>query len=61
MELRITGNDAALVAARLTDGLDDADFSIPGQIVADIALVFPPSRNGDGSIAMQLEALTIVE
>jgi hypothetical protein len=35
--------------------------SIRGQIVADIALEGPPAKNLDGSITLQIEALTIAE
>lgn len=61
MELRITGKDATFFAPRLAAGLNDAEFSVPGQIVADIGLRFPPSHNDDGSVTLQIEALTIAE
>jgi hypothetical protein len=61
MELRVPGPDAVAIADRLTDGLGDAEFAIPGQIVADIALRRPPLANPDGSISLHIEALTIVE
>ena len=61
MELRVPGPDAALVTQRLTDGLDDAEFAIPGQIVADIGLERPPQANADGSVSLFIEALTIAE
>lgn len=61
MDLRIPGPDAAALAARLTDGLADAEFAIPGQIVADIALERPPLENPDGSISLRIEALTVAE
>ncbi len=61
IELRIPGPDSALVAARLTDGLAEAEFSVPGQIVADISLQRPTSANPDGSTTLHLEALTIAE
>lgn len=61
MELRVPGPDAAALVDRLVTGLADAEFSIPGQIVADIGLEWPPSRNPDGSISLHIEALTIVE
>lgn len=61
MELRLPGPDADLLAMRLTEGLADAEFSIPGQIVADIGLERPPSHNRDGSVTLHIEALTIVE
>ena len=61
MELRLPGPDADLMARRITDGLADAEFSIPGQIVADIGLERPPSHNRDGSVTLHIEALTIAE
>lgn len=61
ISLRIPGPDATSVAAKLTDGLDEADFAIPGQIVADIALFRPPTNQQDGSITLTIEALTVGE
>ena len=61
MELRLPGPNAKAVAARLTEGLADAEFAIPGQIVADIGLERPPVRNGDGSLSLYIEALTVAE
>ena len=61
MELRIPGPDAAPVMELLTNGLADAEFAIPGQIVADIGLQWPASRNPDGSFSLHIEALTVIE
>ena len=61
MELRIPPPDATLLVARLCDGLSDAEFSIPRQIVAEIALGRPPVHNADGSVSLYIEALTIAE
>ena len=61
MRLRVPGPDADLLVARLLDNLTEADFSISGQIVADIALEQPPIANPDGSITLLVEALTIAE
>lgn len=61
MELRLPGPDADLLARRLTDGLADSEFSIPRQIVADIGLEEPPTRNPDGSVTLRIEALTIAD
>ena len=61
MELRLPGPEADRLAERLTGGLADAEFSIPGQIVADIGLERAPAHNPDGSISLFLEALTIAE
>lgn len=59
--LRIIGDRSADAAARLTHGLEDAEFAIPGQIVADIAVVGAPETADDGSTAVRLEALTVAE
>lgn len=59
--LRIPAPGATAVAALLVDGLEDADFTIPGQIVADIALVKPAAQQTDGSITLEIEALTVAE
>lgn len=59
--LRIPGPAAADVAKLLVDGLEEADFTIPAQIVADIGLVRAPSDQPDGSILVEIEALTVAE
>ena len=59
--LHVPNPDAGLLAARLIDGLVEAEFAIPGQIVADIFIKRPPSRHHDGSITLHIEALTIAE
>jgi hypothetical protein len=59
--LRICGPSAELVAAPFLNGIEDAEFVIPGQILADITLVRPPERVLDGSLILELEALTVVE
>ena len=61
MQLRVPGPDASSLVARLVDNLGHDDFSVPRQIVADIALEQPPMTNPDGSITLFLEALTIGE
>jgi len=61
MELRVPGPDAASLTDRLTQDLEDAEFAIPGQIVADIGLEGRPLRHPDGSISLFIEALTVAE
>lgn len=61
MRLRVPGPGADLLVTRLVDNLEEAIFSIPGQIVADIGLEQPPIANIDGSITLLIEALTIAE
>lgn len=58
---RITGPDAPRLVAMIADGLEEAEFTIPGQIVADIALAQPPLPQPDGSILVTIEALTVDE
>jgi hypothetical protein len=61
VRFRLTGPESDAIVANLTAGIEDAEFAIPNQIVADIALAGIPQRNGDGSITVELEALTIAE
>jgi hypothetical protein len=59
IRLRIPAPEAAEIAARLVNGIEDSEFSLTGQIVADIALVGEPERGEDGSVSLAFEALTI--
>lgn len=61
IDLRIPGPDADIIADRLLGGLEDAEFTIPGQIVADIAAAGPTKRAPDGSVTVKIEALTVAE
>lgn len=61
IRLRIPGPDAADAAFRLVDGLEDAEFSIPGHVVADVALASGPERHPDGSVVIEIDALTVEE
>jgi hypothetical protein len=61
MELRVPGPGADKLAELLTAGLADAEFSIPGQIVADIGMERSPIHNPDGSVSLHIEALTVAE
>jgi hypothetical protein len=60
-ELRIAAPHSDAVANRMCSGLEDAEFSIPGLIIADIAVVGDPLRTSDGSTSVTIEALTIEE
>lgn len=59
ISLRVTGPGSAEVVHRIVDGLEDAEFDIPGQLVADIVVVRVPRPASDGSTALSLEALTL--
>lgn len=59
-QFHIPGSDSGLVHERLVAGLEDAEFAIPGQIVADVCAQ-PARRATDGSISVAIEALTIAE
>jgi hypothetical protein len=61
VDLRVTGPDAAVVVDRLCSGLEDAELSIPGQIVADITVAGKSESSHDGSVTAKIEALTVVE
>jgi hypothetical protein len=58
---RVTGRDSAKIAERMCAGLEDAEFSIPGLIVADIALAKAPRSAPDGATELMIEALTVSE
>ena len=59
IRLRVPGPGAAATAQALASNLSEAEFAVPGQIVADIALAGDPRPAGDGSIELTIEALTI--
>jgi hypothetical protein len=61
MSLRVTGRDGEAVIERMCAGLEEAEFSVPGIVVADIAVVEQPERARDGSFELTIEALTVAE
>jgi hypothetical protein len=61
IQLRIAGAGAQSILDSLREGLEDAEFQIPGQIVADIVLAGGAVPALDGSLTVTLEALTIAE
>ncbi len=61
MRLRVPGPRADTIVGRLTIGLGEVEFSIPGYLVADIAVAGAPARALDGSVTLAIEALTIAE
>ena len=58
-ELRVQGPDSRQAAERMTQGLEDAEFSIAGVLVADIAVAGAPRRAFDGAMELTIEALTV--
>ena len=60
-ELRVPPPNSAQAIERMCRGLEDAEFSIPGLIVADINVVGAPVRAFDSSTSITIEALTIGE
>jgi hypothetical protein len=61
VDLRIPGPGAAAVARLLTHDLGEAEFTIPGQIVADIAVDGAMIEHPDGAVSLTIEALTVEE
>ncbi|MDQ3077463.1 MAG: hypothetical protein M3Q83_01320 [Pseudomonadota bacterium] len=61
ISLRLPAPDAASIVARLGERLEDVEWHVPGQIVADIGLDGSPIHAADGSVILNIEALTIVE
>jgi hypothetical protein len=61
MRLRVPGPNADMIVGRLTNGIGDVEFSIPGHLVADIAVAGAPTRALDGSVTLAIEALTIAD
>jgi hypothetical protein len=57
--LRVTGRDSPEAVQRMCVGLEDAEFSIPGLLVADIGVAGSPRRALDGATELIVEALTI--
>ena len=58
---RIPGPDASPIVEALTADLHAAEFTIPGQFVADIAVDQKPAHGRDGSISFGIEALTLLD
>ena len=59
--LRVSPPDSEKIAERLASGLEDAEFAIPGQIVADITVIGAPRTECVGSTTVEFEALTMTE
>jgi hypothetical protein len=59
IDLRVPGPRAAALAQCLTSDLGEAEFHIPGHIVADIAVVGAMIEHPDGAVSLTIEALTV--
>jgi hypothetical protein len=59
--LRLCGAEAGGAWQRIANGLAEAEFTLPGHVLADIAVIGEPKASSDGSLAMSIEALTIAE
>ena len=59
MQFRIPGPEAETIFGLMTGKLPDQEFTIPGQLVADILVYGKPTYERDGSISFAIEALTI--
>ena len=59
--IRIAGPDAASIADLMVTGIEDAEFTISGQIVADVRCEEKPQAGPDGSVTLAIEALTVEE
>jgi hypothetical protein len=59
LQFRITGPGAAEIAAAIAGGIEDAEFTITGHLVADIACAGDRNEASDGSVMLRIEALTI--
>lgn len=61
IDLRVPGPGASVVADLMTRELGEADFAVPGQIVADIGVEGAMIEHPDGAISLTIEALTVEE
>jgi len=61
LELCIPPPASTEVAERLCASLSEAEFKIPGHVLADIAARGRPRRGEDGATLISIEALTIEE
>jgi len=59
--LRVPGADSLAIVRRMCAGLPEAEFSIPGILVADIGVLGAPTDRADGSVELTIEALTITD
>ena len=60
-EFRVAGPGRANHLRADDRKLDDTEFAIPRQIVADVVVYGQPTRDPDGSVSFAIEALTVQE
>ena len=58
--LQLRGPGAKVAAASFLDGLQEREFRLRGHIVADIAALGDLGEVGEDSVAVTLDALTVV-
>ena len=61
LTLRVIPPDAASIAHRFVAGIEDHEFMIPGETVADITATAGASADSGDSVELRVEALTIRE
>lgn len=61
IDFRIYPPDSDMVADLLLRDIENAEFAIRGQIVADISVPQGARRNSEGSISIRIEAPTTAE
>ncbi|WP_343346383.1 hypothetical protein WJT74_02335 [Sphingomicrobium sp. XHP0239] len=61
ISLRVRGHTPSEDAAALVRGIEEAELTLAGHIVADIAVASGPDRQPDGSVELRIEALTLVD
>ncbi|MGF1549310.1 MAG: hypothetical protein ACFBQW_02070 [Sphingomonadaceae bacterium] len=59
LRIRIAGEGAGDAADRFLAGLEEAEFALPGHIVADIGCA--ARAEGGGGVTLEIAALTIEE
>ena len=59
IDLRVPSPGAPAVAEALTRDISEAEFSIPGHIVADIGVEGAMIEHPDGAVSLTIEALTV--
>jgi len=59
---RLTGPEAAALARRWTDGLEEAELDLGGgMFVAELSVTYVSPVGADGSVVVSLEALTLAD